>query len=107
MSGSGWVNEICPWLNRFQLARKHHQTWGKGHTRFSKNGLVFFVSSRDVTYGPFKRNVSRLSGPSGAQFPFGVWESWDSANVPTQGFRVRDPWLQLWKPSSVSEACRS
>lgn len=33
--------------------------------------MVFFVSSRGVTYGPFKRNVSVLFGASSIQFLFG------------------------------------
>lgn len=110
---SAWerqVNEICPLLNRLQFAGNTLRLGKKailvnaGHTRFSEkgpcdaiSGLLFFTSSRDITYGPFQRRVSGLSEPSSAQFLFGVWQSWGSANIPIPGFRVRDPWFQLPK----------
>lgn len=33
--------------------------------------MVFFVNSKGLTYGPFKRNVSMLFGASGVQSLFG------------------------------------
>lgn len=50
-------------------------------------GLARFVTRREGTYGPFKRNVSSFFGPSGAQLLFGVRQSWGLESVSTQGER--------------------